>query len=204
MTTPFKKGNFNERIVEIMFVHRHLDFSKDHLILEVGPGLSWLLFELATFGHRVVGVDLFYQYPFKHPNLTFYKVDVENFKYKEKFDYVISVSTLEHIKNIKKLQNIINNIYYHLKPKGIFILTVPIGRREIWNPGSYHITVCGPDEWINYCKEFKLVYEEFYIRRSKTIWEKSTKDRLKEISPLSKIKYTTGVNGVGCFCFQKY
>jgi len=204
---PFKnKGNefsFNERIVEVMFVHRHLDFSKNHLILDVGPGKSWLLFELATFGHKVVGIDLEYEYPFKHPNLTFYRGDAENFKYKDKFDYVISVSVLEHINNNKKLQNIIDNIYYHLKPKGIFIVTVPIGRKERMITPSSHIDVFDHDEWINYCKQFELIHEEFYIRRSQTIWEKTTKDHVKEARLFREGRYYTGGMSVGCFCLQK-
>jgi len=206
MTIPVKKkGNefsFNERIVESMFVHRYLDFSKNHLILEVGPGASWLLFELATFGHKVVGVDP-YPYPYKHPNLTFYKMNAEDFKYKDKFDYVISVSVLEHINDSKKLQNIIDNIYYHLKPKGRFIVTVPIGRKERRITKVSHIDVFEYDEWISYCKEFKLIHEEFYIRRSNTLWEKTTKDRMIESRLLIDVRYISGTNSVGCFCFQK-
>jgi len=207
MTIPVKKRgevfSFNERIVESMFVHRYLDFSKNHLILEVGPGKSWLLFELATFGHKVVGVDLDYEYPFKHHNLKSYKMDAEDFKYKDKFDYIISISVLEHINDNKKLQNIIDNIYYHLKPKGMFIVTVPIGRKERRITTVSHIDVFEYDEWISYCKEFKLVYEEFYIRKSNTLWEKSNKNSIIESPLLSKVKYMSGVNSVGCFCFQK-
>ena len=206
MSIPFTKrggGSFNERIVEIIFVHRFLDFSKNHLILEVGCGLSWLLFELATFGHKVVGIDITYEYPFKHPNLTFYKMDAEDFKYKDKFDYVISISVLEHVNNPKKLQNIIDNIYYHLKLKGIFIVTVPIGRKEFWKTSTSHIDVFEYNEWINYCKEFELIYEEFYIRRSQTIWEKSTKDHMIEAFLFNEKKFATGCNSVGCFCFKK-
>lgn len=206
MSIPFTKrgGNsFNERIVEIIFVHRFLDFSKNHLILEVGCGLSWLLFELATFGHKVVGIDITYEYPFKHPNLTFYKIDAEDFKYKDKFDYIISISVLEHVNNPKKLQNIIDNIYYNLKLKGIFIVTVPIGRKEFLKTSTSHIDVFEYNEWINYYKEFELIYEEFYIRRSQTIWEKSTKDCMKNVPLLKELRHFSGVNSVGCFCFQK-
>lgn len=206
-TVPVKKrGNvfsFNERIVEQMFVHRHLDFSKNHSILEIGPGKSWLLFELATFGHKVVGVDLVYEYPYKHPNLTFYKMDAKDFKYEDKFDYVISVSALEHINDSKKLQNVIDNIYRHLKPKGIFIVTVPIGRKERRITSVSHIDVFEYSEWINHCKEFKLIREEFYIRRSNTLWEKTTKDRMIEARLLIDGRYISGGNSVGCFCFQK-
>lgn len=203
MTIPFKGKGCNERIVEILFVHRFIDFSKNHLILEIGCGKSWLLFELATFGHKVVGVDIDNKYPYKHPNITSYKMDAEDFKHKDKFDYIISVSTLEHIRDNEKLQNIIDNIYCHLKPKGIFILTVPIGKKELWKTSSYYISICEPNEWVNYCKEFELIYEEIYIRRSESIWEKSTRDCIKEIPSLKKVKHTTGVNGVGCFCFKK-
>lgn len=206
MSVPFKKGkgfSFNERIIEVMFVHRFIDFSKTYSILEIGCGKSWLLFELATFGHKVVGVDIDYEYPFKHPNLTFYKGDAVDFKYKDKFDYVISISVLEHINDSKKLQNIIDNIYYHLKDKGIFIVTVPIGRKEFRKTTVSHIDVFEHDEWINYCKEFELLYEEFYIRKSETIWEKSTKDCMKDVPLLKELRRFSGVNGVGCFYFQK-
>lgn len=204
MSIPFKEKNkeifFNERIIEVMYLHRSIDFSKEYLILEVGPGHSWNMFELATFGHKLVGVGLKPEYLFKHPNITFYKRDIVDFKYKENFDYAIAISVLEHTMNRSKLQNIINTIYNNLKNDGIFIVTVPIGVKHIWK-GFYE--VFDYDDWMSYCKKFNLLHEELYIRKSSSLWEKTTKLEIKKTTLLTKLKYITGSNSVGCFCFQK-
>lgn len=128
----------NERIIELPFVFNQLDFNKKGQVLDIGCCESFVSINLATAGFQVTGMDI-RDYPLQHPNLKFIKDDICQTKIKTKFDYVISLSTLEHIgldtiygqsdqrTDDKKA---IDKAHSLLKKNGKLILTLPASRKD--------------------------------------------------------------------------
>jgi SAM-dependent methyltransferase len=88
-----------------------------------------------------VGNVLRYYYPVRHDTLDKYEfgdgvlsLDIVDFHPKEKYDLIVTISTLEHVgwdeepQNPKKLdaafQNLVDNC---LAPGGVLVITLPIG-----------------------------------------------------------------------------
>lgn len=86
-----------EQIIENLLVFKNLR-EKDKTILDFGGFESVLPLQLMALGYRVTVLDQ-RKYPFLHPNLTVLCADIfdEKFKIVEKFDIVISISTIEHL-----------------------------------------------------------------------------------------------------------
>ncbi|MFW9973309.1 MAG: class I SAM-dependent methyltransferase [Candidatus Odinarchaeota archaeon] len=133
------KIQINERIVEIPFLYKNLDFHKMNKILDLGCVGSKISLQLSSLGYQVVGVD-YRPFIFKHKNLkfiqgNFFDIDLAN----ESFDCVICISTIEHIGlpayNIDPFEHgdkkAIEKIYNLLKRGGKLILTVPFGKATV-------------------------------------------------------------------------
>ena len=87
----------NERIVEIPFVHRHIDIDgTGKSALEFGCTRSELALQLAALGYDVYGVDL-RPYPFTHPNMKLYQGNLLDLNDQMEFDLITAISVLEHI-----------------------------------------------------------------------------------------------------------
>ena len=115
----------NERAVEIPIILNYFNHAKSNnqLILEVGNVLSHyfapthIIVDKGEFGQNVINEDII------------------NFQSPQKFDLIISISTLEHIgfedyegeKNPEKVILAVKNIRSLLAKNGIFIFTVPKG-----------------------------------------------------------------------------
>ncbi len=91
------------------------------LLLDVGCGLGWLVKEANSLGFRASGVD-----PSKTlVNLGKKELDVDlkiTFPKNQKFDVVVAKHVLEHIFKIDK---ILRQIFYVLKPGGYFLVACP-------------------------------------------------------------------------------
>lgn len=132
----------NERILEKTFViHSLARFydSKNIEILDVGASESILSYELASFNYSVTAIDI-RPIALSHPKLKFVKSDICQPVFSpSSFDCVIALSTLEHIGlgwyGDKKGNNYdleaVKQINLLLKPEGIFMLTVPYGRKAV-------------------------------------------------------------------------
>lgn len=130
------KIQIGERIVEIPFLYKNLDFHKINKILDLGCVGSKISLQLASLGYKVVGID-YRPLIFKHKNLKFIQGNFFNIDLPaESFDCVICISTIEHIGlpayNIKPFEQgdkkAIEKIYTLLKKGGKLILTVPFGK----------------------------------------------------------------------------
>lgn len=118
----------SERVIEIPIVMDYID--KNKKILEVGNVLSqftniwWDVVDKYECGERIINEDII------------------EFKPKEKYDLIISVSTVEHIGfnedvgggekpkdscNINKTIDVIDNLKKCLKPDGTMVTTIPLG-----------------------------------------------------------------------------
>ncbi len=131
-----EKIKIGERIVEIPFLYKNLDFHKMQKILDLGCVGSKISLQLASLGYKVVGID-YRPFIFKHKNIEFIQGNFFNIDLPpESFDCAICISVIEHIGlpayNIKPFEKgdkkAIEKIYNLLKKGGKLILTVPFGK----------------------------------------------------------------------------
>ncbi len=111
----------NERAVEIPIAWREVEKNKDKKILEVGNVLSWY-------------------FPIQHDVLDKYEVaagvinkDIIDFTSSEKYDLIVSVSTLEHIgwdetpREPQKVFSAVEHLKTLLASGGKLLVTFPLG-----------------------------------------------------------------------------
>jgi len=206
---PIRKYFVNERLVEHAFVIKNID--SEGKILDVGCVESQLPIELASIGHSVYGIDI-RDYPFTHPNFVFGKGDIRKTNFEnEFFDYVISLSTIEHIgldiygsdfdehgdsKSVEEIHRILN-------VGGKFILTIPMGKSSIIKNLE---RIYDYQSVVKLLNGFEIVKEEFYKIVGMERVEKSN------IQELESLEYTTKkdafsektTRGVGLFlCIKR-
>ncbi|PIR62140.1 MAG: hypothetical protein COY81_02535 [Candidatus Pacebacteria bacterium CG_4_10_14_0_8_um_filter_43_12] len=91
------KLDVNERIIEVPWVYSQLNFKKKGKVLDIGWLESTLPISLATAGFSVTGLDI-RSGELTHPNFEGLVGDICETKLpSNSFDYVILLSTLEHI-----------------------------------------------------------------------------------------------------------
>ena len=110
----------NERCVEIPICFPYLQKYRSKQIMELGNVLSHYF----DTDHQVID-----KYE-KAPNVI--NQDIVSFKPQAKYDLILSISTLEHIgwdekKDPQKTKKTVNKLRSFLKPKGVGIITFPIG-----------------------------------------------------------------------------
>lgn len=102
-------------------------------ILEIGCGEGNICFQMAQYGHKVLGIDISdttIKSAIKKwgntQGLTFKVEDAEQMKLssEEKYDVIVCSEILEHLYEPARLVRNFNNL---LKPDGIAIVTVPNG-----------------------------------------------------------------------------
>ena len=148
----------NERAVEISIFQSILQSANDKKILEVGNVLSHYL---------VTKHDVLDKYE-KGKNVI--NEDVVSYASKQKYDLIISVSTLEHvgwdekIKSKDKILKAIDNLKKLTKKNGRIIFSVPVG----YNPYL--------DEILN--KDKITLFKATYIKRisSNNFWVEVSKE----------------------------
>ncbi|MBK7174801.1 MAG: class I SAM-dependent methyltransferase [Bacteroidales bacterium] len=108
-------------------------------ILEIGCGEGNICYQMAHYGHQVLGIDIS-ETTIKSanrkfgstPGLSFRVEDAEQMKLKadEKYDVIVCSEILEHLHDPGKLVDNFKNL---LRPDGIAIVTVPngFGPREV-------------------------------------------------------------------------
>ncbi len=117
---PYNISWANERSIEIPIVLNYIKNSKAKKIIEAGSVLKnytkaeWLIVDKFEKGEGILNEDL---------------VD---FKLKEKYDFVVSISTLEHVgfddeNNPEKIIRVIENMKSWLNKNGKIIATMPLG-----------------------------------------------------------------------------
>lgn len=214
--TPGKVFNgrlhFNERIVEKPFIHRAIQSLapagrfENLRALEFGHTRSELALELACTGIQVVGVDL-RPYGFVHDNFEEHCQDLERFETEQPFDFIYSVSVLEHVglgaygeaADPTKIVRILTKLHSLLRDQGRMAITVPYGiahqdgfLRSFDNPGFQQVL-----------RESRFVVdrEEFYVKKN-SLFYPADKEEISTISNKPGDRGPTGVNGVGCFLLK--
>lgn len=202
-----------ERVIEHQFVVSNIKNYK--IILDFGCTPSLLPIELAINGFEVYGID-YRKHPLTHRNFTFIQDDILNITFKSKFDCIISISTLEHIGlnvynkknnpsdldyNKKKVKQVIEKFDTFLKPGGILLITVPIGKES-----TEKMLHCF--DYQKFKELFKtnfIIWNEYHYQRiGMDDWIPCLPQELKEIS--NKLEdtygYQMGSNSVSCFIMR--
>jgi len=116
---------YNERSVEIPIVMKAIRMHHGKKILEVGNVLSQY-FEVEH--------DILDKYETKNRII---KEDIADFTSSEKYDLIVSISTLEHVgydeypKDDMKIYKAIENLKTLLNPDGMIIVTLPLGQNPV-------------------------------------------------------------------------
>lgn len=200
----FAKSIVTERIVENPFVIGQIArLEKAAKILDFGCYSSILPLELASLGYQVVGVDLC-DYPYKHPNFSFYQMDILDNKFKSNFfDCIYAVSSLEHVgvgwypqeKQGITDSKVVKEFYGLLKPKGRLIVTVPFGKRR----ESVYSRIYDKDQLLSLFSNFVLITEEYFLRSQTTVWKPSSTEQIIRQSG----KNSNSCQAVACLVFKK-
>ncbi|MFW9773016.1 MAG: class I SAM-dependent methyltransferase, partial [Candidatus Thorarchaeota archaeon] len=177
--------HISPKIFELPFIHHFIDLDgKGKRVLEFGCAKSYVALQLAVLGYEVVGIDL-RKYILKHPNLTFHQTNLLNFEEEEKFDYIISISVLEHIglkaykqaRNEFALKEICKKLSKLLKLDGKLIVTVPFGKKyedDFMRSFTYEEISSLFDQG-----DLKLIYEEYFFRDNSNNWIRCDLDKAK-------------------------
>lgn len=130
----------SERVVEIPIVLDYIERNKK--ILEVGNVLS-----------QFVGVRWDVIDKYEH-GVGIINEDIIKFKPKEKYDLIVSISTLEHIGfnedvgsgekpcghcNVNKIKDAVDNLKTCLNPDGIIVATIPLGYNKKMDKHLYEL-----------------------------------------------------------------
>ena len=179
----------SERIIEVPSVYYLLASATKigDKILEIGHVHSLLSLELANLGYKVTAIDL-REYPFTHKILKSIKGDFLEYNFKQKFNCVITVSTIEHFgfnkrygggENKDKGLDIkaFEKIYNILESGGKLILTVPYAAKErtdIWFKTYTRKSIEGM--LLNF---FIISYKRYFVRDNNS-WTDITLDKSRD------------------------
>jgi SAM-dependent methyltransferase len=166
-----------ERVVEVPFIIDFLKKNKyeDKKVLEVGNVLSHYF----KFKHKIVD---------KYEKETYVdNVDIVDFNPGEKYDIIISISTVEHIgydepvKEVGKSKRAIQKILDLLDNNGIALITVPLG----YNPEIDSIVIN---------KEIEFSKRYFLKRISRlNLWEETKLEEAMNYKYGSKYQFANAV-----------
>jgi 2-polyprenyl-3-methyl-5-hydroxy-6-metoxy-1,4-benzoquinol methylase len=142
-----------------------INLTADKNILDIACGSGFGSYIIATEGNakQVIGVDLdndairYANHKFQHNKIKRFAEDAVKFKYKEKFDVIISFETIEHIQDYTAF---INNLYDNLNENGKLVISTPIIPCTTNKPiNPYHVI-----EW-SYQDFTKLLSVHFNIEQ---------------------------------------
>lgn len=181
------KIDVNERIIEVPWVYSQLDFKKKGTVLDIGWLESTLPISLATAGFKVTGLDI-RSGELTHPNFTTIKGDIcQTTMASNKFDYVILLSTMEHIglntmygdtnKGSSDLKAITHCLRV-LKPNGKLLITTPVAKKAAVND---FLRIYSPAILKRLVKSGALKSIEFYAaNKQRTAWSEVSEKELPE------------------------
>lgn len=165
----------NERRVEIPIIWDIIKDKKSANILEVGNVLSHYF----PINHDVI--DKY------EKGIAVINEDIATYKPKKKYDYIVSISTLEHVgwdepeKDKTKIIQALKNLKTMLSPNGKIVFTIPLG----YNPYMDDLII---HEKLN-------LDEQYYLRRisKDNLWEESKLNKSSRISYNSPFPLANGI-----------
>lgn len=143
---------------------RLVKLKKTARVLEIGSGVGILYSFLKEFGlSKYLGLELdneavIFSNKYFAVNL-FSNNTIENFKTKQKFDYIFAFEVLEHLEDPDR---VIKRIYQLLERNGHFIGTSPFPFLKNIDADETHKYVLHPETWKNLFKKNKFLKVETY------------------------------------------
>ena len=175
-----------ERVLEYPFVFRSLKAVPGDYVLEFGCANSRLSIELASYGIKVLGIDL-RPYWLTHPNFDFVQGDFIDLDIsQDHFDAIIANSAIEHFglgaygeerRSDGSEMVLMNKFHQLLKKNGQLILSVPFGKRKV----SSFYRVYDQELLGHLLLQFEVEDEEYYFRSRHSIWKPSSAQELSKI-----------------------
>jgi len=151
---------------------------KSVLDLGIGSGLNGCMVKNFKRNWVVDGIEYFQKY--RNPMWTVYrKVNIKdilkiNFKYHDKYDYVIMTDVIEHFK-LEDALKLMDDLKKLLKPNGTLFISTP----AIWMPQ-------GPFEGNEKETHLCLITKQHYLDRDYTLIKDGTLDFFKHLMLLGK------------------
>ena len=149
-------------------------------ILDVGCCFSSLGIELATLGFKVTGLDV-NDYYLVHSNFFFVKGDLRFAPFSDGvFDLVTAISAVEHIglghygdiRDEEGDTRAVREIRRLLKPGGLFILTVPFGRKQ--TAPFFRVYDEAAISWL--VQGFHILEARYFIEQEEISWMAASKE----------------------------
>ena len=117
-------------------------------VLDAACGVGYGTNILSKKSKNIIGIDYsksairFAKENYKSKKIKFFESNILNFKYRKKFDVIVSLETLEHINRSNGIKWI-QKCYKLLKKNGIFVCSSPLlrvrnGKPYITNPHHLH------------------------------------------------------------------
>jgi len=193
-----------DRDVEWSWVLSHLETGSGK-VLDFGCGNSLLSFIAARRGYNVTAIDLqSTDWPYKLPNMRFIKCDILKSSFpKSSFDLIINCSSIEHVGLHGRYESEDNPegditamalMHELLRPGGVMLLTVPVGRDAVFAPlhrvyGRGRLTRL-LDQWI-------IEKKEYWVKDDQNRWIAVEESVALDREP-TKLCY-----GLGCFVLRR-
>lgn len=113
-----------------------------------------------------------------HPNITYYKWKVENFEFKEKYDFIIAKHIAMFLPRDYVLETLMTNIYKHLNRNWLCFITYHL-------PDSYLIT---NNEWLSQFSlddfkwlNWKFIVKDFWNYTNPVAWEINKEEHVEYV-----------------------
>lgn len=180
--------------------------------LDFGPGPSHLGLVAAQRGYSVTAVDLVpCQWHFTHNELKFVQGDLLKIELpRNHFDLIINCSTVEHVGLTGRYgteQGLANGdlgamikLRSLLKPEGIMIFTIPIGKDAVYKP--LH-RVYGKERLPDLLAGYHVEKEQYWVKNKENQWCSAEKDTaLSYQSVAGSWNPLRNVYALGCFVLK--
>ncbi len=171
------------------FVLLNFDLRPPSKILDIGCGNSSISLGLASFGYDVIGIDFRYA-GYSHKNFTYLKENFYDYDFKEQsFECILVISVLEHIGmghyGEQPVENgdmvAMSKIKSLLKPNGVIFISVPGGKRMIYEKnGIRYIRVFDPKQIEDLCSGL-VIEKELFFRKIDQDWFECTREELEQV-----------------------
>ncbi|MEN2993062.1 MAG: DUF268 domain-containing protein [Bacteroidia bacterium] len=203
-----------DRDVEYSFAIKHIPKAGDK-VLDFGSGGSFIPLVLAQFFNEVIAMDkLAIHSPWNHPRIKEVQADIldDSISYPEYFDAITNISTIEHIGLAGRFDNArhvpdgdliaMKKLKDWLKPNGIHILTIPVGRDTVYMP--YH-RIYGEKRLPLLLEGYRVIHEEYWAKPNKdNKWYLVDKTyALNYETDAGSPTATHNIYALGCFVLQK-
>ena len=173
-----KKFNLDISKHLIRYNFANLFIKENSEVLDAACGVGYGTSILSKKSKNIIGIDYsktaikLAKKNHQNKKIKFFESDIINFKYKKKFDAIVSLETLEHINKTNGIKWI-KKCYNLLKKNGIFVCSSPLlrirnGKPFITNP--HHLHEMKRSELENILKKtFKVKNINLFIQESNNL-----------------------------------